>query len=94
VDNNVLKRFGAIEDYLADKRWSEASTSAGNRSNRWPISGAGPARTTGESAVYLNVTTRCNILLSQLPPEGLAIYRKKIDPQAKRWLDHWKQNSR
>jgi outer membrane protein assembly factor BamB/tetratricopeptide (TPR) repeat protein len=92
VDKNALKRFGAIEDYLAEKRWSEAIDLLQeiSQTDGRHLVLAQPG-TTGESAVYLNVATRCNILLSQLPPEGLATYRKKIDPQAKRWLDHWKQ---
>lgn len=92
VDKNALKRFGAIEDYLAEKRWSEAIDLLQeiSQTDGRALVLAQPG-TAGESAVYLNVSTRCNILLSQLPPEGLATYRKKIDPQARRWLDHWKQ---
>ncbi len=92
TDTNVLKRFGAIEDYLAEKRWSEAIEvlqEIAQTDGRMLVQ-AQPG-TAGGSAVYLNVATRCNILLSRLPAEGLAAYRKKVDPQAKRWMDHWKQ---
>ncbi len=92
ADMNVLKRFGPIEEYLAEKRWAEAIDvlqEIAQTDGRMLVL-AKPG-ITGESAVYLNVATRCNILLAQLPPEGLAAYRKKVDPQAKRWMDHWKQ---
>lgn len=93
TDKNVLKRFGAIEDYLAEKRWVEAIDVLQDiaQSDGRMLVQAQPGAA-GESAVYLNVAARCNILLSQLPPEGLALYRRKIDPQAKRWLERWKQS--
>lgn len=93
TDKNVLKRFGAIEEYLSDKRWVEAieilQEIAQSDGRMLVLAQPGSA---GEYAVYLNVAARCNILLSQLPAEGLALYRKKIDPQARRWLDRWKQS--
>ncbi len=93
TDKNVLKRFGAIVDYLAEKRWVEAIDVLQDiaQSDGRLLVQAQPGAA-GESAVYLNVAARCNILLSQLPPEGLALYRRKIDPQAKRWLERWKQS--
>ena len=91
-DKNILKRFGAVEDYLTDKRWAEAidvlQEVAQTDGRMLVLAKPGVA---GETAVYLNVATRCNILLSRLPAEGLAAYRKKADPQARRWLDRWKQ---
>ena len=93
TDKNVLKRFSAIDDYLAEKRWIEAIDvllDIAQSDGRMLVQAQFGAA--GESAVYLNVAARCNILLSQLPPEGLALYRRKIDPQAKRWLDRWEQS--
>lgn len=92
ADSNVRKRFGVIEDYLAEKRWAEAIDllqEISQTDGRLLVQAQPGAA--GETAIYLNVGTRCNILLSQLPAEGLAAYRRKIDPQAKRWLDHWKR---
>jgi outer membrane protein assembly factor BamB/tetratricopeptide (TPR) repeat protein len=91
-DSNVLKRFNVINDYLEEKRWTEAidllqeiSQTAGR------LLVESQPGVPGKTGVYLNVGTRCNILLSQLPAEGLAAFRRKIDPQAQRWLDQWKR---
>ncbi|MBS0202827.1 MAG: PQQ-binding-like beta-propeller repeat protein [Planctomycetes bacterium] len=91
-DKNVLKRFGAVEDYLADKRWIEAIEvlqEISQTDGRMLVL-AKPGVAEG-TAVYLNVATRCNILLSKLPPEGLEAYRRKSDPQARRWMERWTQ---
>lgn len=92
ADMNIRKRFGTIEDYLKEKRWSEAIDllqEISQTDNRQLVQI--PQEKGAESIAYLNVTTRCNVMLSKLPPDGLAIYRKKVDPQARRWMDQWKQ---
>jgi len=93
IDKNVLKRLGAISDYLSDKRYAEAIEvlqEIAQSDGRLLVEAQ--AGTPSTSAAYVNVATRCNILLSQLPPEGLAIYRRKVDAQARRWLDQWNQS--
>jgi outer membrane protein assembly factor BamB/tetratricopeptide (TPR) repeat protein len=89
-DKNILKRFSAIEDYLAEKRWTEAievlQEIAQTDGRMLVLAEPGTA---GKSAGYLNVATRCNILLSKLPPAGLQAYRKRVDPQARRWMEQW-----
>src|SRR5262249_4657007 len=45
----------------------------------------------GEVANYLNVATRCNVLLSRVAPEGRTAYRRKVDPQARRWFENWER---
>lgn len=92
ADNNLLKQFKAIEDYLSEKRWVEAIDLLQQivQTDGRLLVRAQPGAP-GGSAVYLNVSARCNILLAELPAEGLAVYRKKVDAQARRWLDRWKQ---
>lgn len=93
TDKNAAKRLGPVQVYMADKRWGEAIDvlqDIAQSDGRMLV--PPPHGSTGDSAVYLNVAARCNIALSQLPPEGLALYRKKVDPQAKRWLDRWKES--
>ena len=93
ADTNVLKRFGTIEEYVLEKRWAEAidvlQEIAQTEGRKLVLAQRGSA---GETSVYLNIATRCNVLLSKFPPEGLQVYRKRVDPQARRWLDHWKQS--
>src|SRR5262249_41715644 len=40
-----------------------------------------------ETDRYVNVQTYVDILLSSMPPEGLKLYRERVDPQARRWFD-------
>ncbi len=92
ADANVLKRLWTINDYLADQRWAEAVDilyeTAQSDGRSLVLAQPGQA---GGSAVYLNVATRCQVLLSRMPKEGLAAYRRKVDPQAKRWLENWQR---
>ena len=91
ADSNVIKRFRAIDDYLTEKRWADAIEllqEIAQTDGRLLVKVQ--EGTSTDSSVYLNVATRCNILLSRLPKDGLDAYRKKVDPQARRWMDHWK----
>ena len=92
ADANVLKRIGMVEDYLADKRWAEAVDILHEiaQSDGRSLVEAQPGLA-GGSKVYLNVATRCQVLLSRMPKEGLAAYRRKVDPQAKHWFENWQR---
>ncbi len=91
-DTSVQKRLGTIEDYLADRRWVEAADMlheiAQTDGRSLVLAQPGQA---GGTAVYLNVATRCQVLLSRMPPEGLIAYRRKVDPLAKRWFENWQR---
>ncbi len=92
ADTSVLKRLGTVEDYLSDKRWAEAADIlheiAQSEGRSLVLAQPGQAGTT---AVYLNVATRCQVLLSRMPPNGLATYRRRVDPLAKRWFENWQR---
>ena len=92
ADANVFKRLGMVEDYLADKRWAEAADILYEiaQSEGRSLVLAQPSQAGGHR-VYLNVATRCQVLLSRMPKEGLAVYRRKVDPQAKRWFENWQR---
>ena len=92
ADANVLKRLGMVDDYLADQRWAEAVDILHEiaQSDGRSLVEAQPGQA-GGWAVYLNVATRCQVLLSRMPKEGLAAYRRKVDPQAKRWFESWQR---
>ena len=92
ADTSVLKRLGTVEDYLTDRRWTEAADMlheiAQTDGRSLVLAQPGQA---GGTAVYLNVATRCQVLLARMPPEGLIAYRRKVDPLAKRWFENWQR---
>lgn len=92
TDSNLLKRFGTVEGLLSDRRWVEAiailQEIAQNEGHSLVLVEPGLP---GGAATYTNVATRCNVLLSHIPDEGRAAYRQRMDPQAKRWFEHWTQ---
>ena len=91
-DSSMLKIFGAIEELLDDKQWTAAVDRLQDISQTHGRSLvlAHPGQA-GGVAVYLSVGVRSQMILSRLPPEGLATYRSKVDPQAKRWFENWQR---
>ena len=92
LDRNLLKRFGTVEDLIADQRWVEAMgvlqeiIQTENKGLVLVRPGAA-----GSVATYLNIATRCNVLMSRISREGRLAYRQKVDPQAKRWFEAWQR---
>lgn len=92
LDSNLRKRFSAVEELLSDRRWTEAISILEEivQADGKGLVEVQPG-SVGGYATYLNVTARCSILLSQVSADGLQSYRRKIDPQAKRWFENWKR---
>ncbi len=92
VDSNLRKRIGTVEDLLADQRWNEAIgiLQEIEQTENKSLMLVQPGRP-GKVAAYVNVTTRCNVLLSRISAEGRTVYRQKVDPQAKRWFENWQR---
>ena len=92
VDSHLLKQLGTAEDLLSDQRGPEA---IGVLQEVAQAEGKGlvqvRAGTAGGVGNYLNVGTRCNILMSQVSADSLRSYRQKIDPQAKKWWENWQR---
>ncbi len=91
-DRNLLKRFGTVEDLIADQRWVEAMgilQEIVQTENKGLVL-VRPG-TAGSVASYLNVAARCNVLMSRVSREGRLAYRQKVDPQAKRWFEAWQR---
>jgi outer membrane protein assembly factor BamB len=91
-DRNLLKRFGTIEDLISDQRWAEAMgilQEIVQTENKGLVL-VRPG-TPGGVETYLNVATRCNVLMSRVSREGRLAYRQKVDPQAKRWFEAWQR---
>lgn len=92
LDSSLLKQFNAVEDILAENRWADAISllqEIAQSENRSLVL-AQPGVADGV-ATYLNVATRCSVLLSRIPEEGRAVYRSRVDSQAKRWLENWQR---
>ena len=92
VDSHLLKQLGTAEDLLSDQRGREA---IGVLQEVAQAEGKGlvqvRAGTAGGVGTYLNVGTRCSILMSQVSADSLQSYRQKIDPQAKKWWENWQR---
>jgi len=82
ADPAAAKMLGAVRDYLAARNWPDAVDLL-----RQIAEQHGEHLVSIEPGRYINVQTCTDILLSSLPPEGLALYRAKIDPQARRWFE-------
>lgn len=82
VNNAVLKKMGSVQDFLAGAQWEDAvnsliQISAEYGDTLYPES---PGR-------YLRVAEYCQNLLASFPSEAIQIYREKVDPRARRWLE-------
>ncbi|HEY0984260.1 outer membrane protein assembly factor BamB family protein [Schlesneria sp.] len=91
-DSQLLKRFETVNDLLADERWTEAIAILQEiaQSENKGLVRLQPG-VAGGVATYLNVSSRCNVLLSRIPEAGRQSYRSKFDPQAKRWYENWQR---
>ena len=82
TDAQVVKRIGTAQDHLAEKEWDEAVPIL-----QQIIETSGEALLPLETGRYGNAADFCHLLISRLPPEGLAAYRVRVDLQAAEWLE-------
>ena len=82
TDPAAAKMLGAARDYLAARNWTDAVDVL-----RQIAEHHGDRLVAIEPGRYVSVQKCADIFLSSLPPEGLALYRAKIDPQARRWFE-------
>ena len=81
VDSVAVKKLGAVRDLIAAQQWRQAidllnqiATQHGDK-----LTPSGPNR-------FVSVTTQCQLLLNNLPADGLRMYREQMDPQIQPWL--------
>ena len=79
ADGSVLKALDQAKAYLADKQWNEGIGALVRL-----MESAGAKLVGVTESRYVPVRACCQLQLLSLPPEALAIYRRRIDPQAKR----------
>ena len=82
ADSAVKKQFEQASAYLADKQWSEAIDLLVQLVENWggKLYGVTEKR-------YISVRDYCHLELASLPEEALAVYRTRVDAQAKKWYE-------
>lgn len=82
TSNAARQKLRLVDEYLANESWDEAVALLQQTLDDHATSlvALSPTR-------FLNVTGRVNRLLVTLPPAGLAVYRRGIDPRARRWFE-------
>ncbi len=84
TSSTVVKQFDAVADHIRAAQWGQAAAlirqtvteSAAGNAAMVPLS----------RRRYVSAREYGNLLISAWPPEGLAVYRRMVDPQAQQWL--------
>lgn len=99
ADSSVEKQLERVRAHLAEKHWDEAVETllqvmehSGQRlleitDPRLLLGGDRPKGAAAAARRYVSVRDACNVLLSLLPPEALALYRSRVDAQARLWYE-------
>lgn len=81
VDATVHNELASIQELLNEKQWSEA------------VDGLIRLAETGQEKLillqgnrYITLSQHCHRLVGQLPEEALTLYRRRVDPLAKKWF--------
>jgi outer membrane protein assembly factor BamB len=82
TDPVAAKMLGAARDYLAARQWGDAVELLRQITDQH-----GERLVAIEPGRFVNVQTFADILIASMPPEGLKLYRAKIDTQARRWFE-------
>jgi len=86
TDPVAAKMLGAARDYLAARQWGDAVDLLRQIADQH-----GERLVAIEPGRYVAVQTFADILIASMPPEGLKLYRAKIDTQARRWFESAKR---
>lgn len=82
TDAAAAKKLAAARDLLSARQWSDGIDLV-----RQIAEQHGDKMVAASDGRYVSVQQYCNLLLSDLPAEGLLLYRKRTDPQARRWFE-------
>src|SRR5579864_6950243 len=79
LDTDVVaaKMLGAARDFLGAQQWGDAVELLRQIADQH-----GERLVAIDTGRFINVQTYADILISSMPPEGLKLYRARIDPQA------------
>jgi outer membrane protein assembly factor BamB len=87
TDIAVTKQLKTAEDYLTAQQW-EAAIEVLNRI----IDGQSDTLVAASTGRYISAAAYCHLLLSRMPADGLALFRRKTDPQARQWFEKGRQS--
>ncbi|MFP6765803.1 MAG: PQQ-binding-like beta-propeller repeat protein [Planctomycetaceae bacterium] len=82
-----MKRLGTARDHLDAQEWEQ-----GLPILQQIIETAGDTLLAVETGRYWNAADFCHLLISEIPGQGLAVYRDRVDPQAAEWLKMAEKN--
>jgi outer membrane protein assembly factor BamB len=82
ADSAVQKQFKRVKEYLADKQGNEAVETL-----RQAMETSGNKLLGVTDYRFVTVRDFCHLQLASLPAEALALYRSRVDAQAKRWYE-------
>ncbi len=80
-DPAVRTQLERVRVHLAERQWDEAIESL-----RQIMENHGERMVRLDDRRFIPLREYCHVLLRELPPEGLAIYRGRVDAQASEWL--------
>ena len=80
----VVKQFDAVTDHIRAAQWTQAATLI--RQLVTEATSGGEALIAVSGRRYVSVREYGHLLIAAWPPEGLAVYRRMVDPQAQQWL--------
>jgi len=86
TDIAVTKKLKTAEDYLAAQQW-EAAIEVLNGI----IDSQSDTLVAASTGRYVSAGAYSHLLLSRLPADALALYRRKTDPQARQWFEKGRQ---
>ncbi len=82
LDSAVVKRLASVEDFIADKQWDLVASLLRQTQVEKPDKLVSVA-----PGWYVSVARYCQCQAAQLPPAGLAAYRRQANATAKKWFD-------
>lgn len=80
ADNAVQVQLDRVKVHVAEKQWNEAVQML-----REVMENHGRKLLAVTPRRFVSVSDYCQLRLAALPPEALAIYRRRVDPSAMRW---------
>ena len=82
ADSAVRAHFERVTAYVAEKQWDEAVETL-----RQVMETSGAKLIRLDPQRWITVRDYCQMKIAALPAEGLALYRSRVDPLAKKWYE-------
>ena len=82
VETQVVKTLETAREHIVESQWEPAVAILQEL-----IGSSGDTLVPVEPGRYSNTGDYCHLLISQFPAAGLAVYRSRVDAQAKEWFE-------